>query len=822
MCYALAIMVSVLMVLPIQAMSWERVVADSQDESVRLAVNDLRRYLAQVTGRDARWMDVASWESSPSDAVIVGQAADNAVIASLKLDDECAKVHDDGYVIACRKVKGVDVVAITAPTSRGVVNAVYGLLFELGYRFYLGSESVPGVLPTRLHADTVVRSPRFKVRGVLPWYNFFNSPTTWDPVDHRAVVDQLIRSGANFIGFHTYDSEPFAPLIQNGQVALAERLLNTASPTWGTKPVRTEDFAAGTNELFDQPFFGAESTQREIDRVEAIHREQAILHDAFEYAHARGLQTCLGFEISQDPTDPAEREAFTARLKAMLKTYPMLDYVWLWQPETQGVQGFRPDYHLHILPGKPSVEGRLTELATQRRGAFKRVVDATAGEGALFKRDEAGKQARAMEGARLEQYALLAHDILKRESPHTRLVMAGWGGDERLLSAEYYEGLDKLLPKDVVFASLDHIFPRERVDRAYHDLPADRERWPIPWLELDGDQWQPQAAVYIYDKMMRDIASSGSQGVLGIHWRTRDIEENFGFVTQFAWNPVLSAHEFFQDLAAHAYDADIASSMADIHEQLDALGYRWVGGDGQIECGEFRWEPGTAAKATELERLLTRSQGLLPKARTGRDRLEWMIHRMEFALDYWDFETRGARARDLLKQAVTDPARAKELAMEAQKLLNPQILERALHHYAQRVTTRGEYGVLATINCKAVPGWRDLLDQCGKLSPTTAAVMGGWSPEPMIVVPRLYTSAAAGKDLEIRIISLGGARSQLRHAPLGEDRWDQMPMQGTKGWVQRAVVPAGAMNAPGVKIEVSLPNAGREVTKTFCLTVQSK
>ena len=74
------------------------------------------------------------------------------------------------------------------------------------------ADNAPGLSQLSLAFQDVggTDCPVLTIRGVLPWYNFFNSPTAWDPIDHRAFADQLIRMGANFVGFHTYDSEPFA------------------------------------------------------------------------------------------------------------------------------------------------------------------------------------------------------------------------------------------------------------------------------------------------------------------------------------------------------------------------------------------------------------------------------------------------------------------------------------------------------------------------------------------------------------------------------------------------------------------------------------
>ena len=74
--------------------------------------------------------------------------------------------------------------------------------------------ALPLVIPADL--DQVCR-PVFGIRGSLPWYNFLDSPTTWDLEDYKFFFQQMAKQRFNFVGFHTYDSEPFVPYEWHGQ-----------------------------------------------------------------------------------------------------------------------------------------------------------------------------------------------------------------------------------------------------------------------------------------------------------------------------------------------------------------------------------------------------------------------------------------------------------------------------------------------------------------------------------------------------------------------------------------------------------------------------
>ncbi len=773
------------------AAPWGAIATGTQVDMERLATADLARYLGQATDTAVKVAPRGAWEHTPVSAVL------------LERDES---IQDEAYRITAGQKVGVYTVTVAGGTPQGVVNGVYGLLRALGYRFYLGSESVPATLPEELPGSGPIEgSPVFSVRGVLPWYNFFDSPTAWDPIDHRAFVDQLIRSGANFLTFHTYDAEPFAAYDEKGKMKEGAPLLNTASPTWGTSGTRVDQFAFGTDKLYLDPYFGAASTVEGRGPDDAVRREKTILRDAFTYARKRGVHPALGFEITGDPTQPDVCERFIKRFNAVLDFYPMIEYVFLWQAETQGAQGYTEQ---HTPPSATAPESPLQFYGMERRIAFRRAVDRTEGARPFFQDNEAGKRARANEGARLEQFSWLALRALSRREQAPKLVISGWGGDDRLLSAEYYAGLDKILPKGVVFSSLDFISARPKVDSIYSALPADRKRWPIPWLECDGDQWHPQAAVHVYDKMMRDILQGQSQGVLGIHWRTRDVEENFGFVTAFAWNPDVTTETFYQDLALQGYGPSAGTAMADIHRELDALGYRWVGGGGQNECAPFSWGPGDPQKVEQLRALRDRAAAVTPETRLGRERLAWLIGAMDWTLAYYDAEGAAVKAGELIARAKNAPNadQAKQAATAARELLGSGLLAKAMRAYATRVTTRGEYGVLATVNTKAAADWRRLWNDAGRVlgEPESDPPAPAWTPAPAVCLPRLIASAPEGADLVLDPYVLGGGEVWAHYRGFGATEWSSIKCTLAKGWVKRVTLPGTAMRSPGILLRLSL------------------
>jgi len=137
-----------------------------------------------------------------------------------------------------------------------------------------------------------------------------------------------------------------------------------------------------------------------------------------------------------------------------------------------------------------------------------------------------------------------------------------------------------------------------------------------------------------------------------------------------------------------------------------------------------------------------------------------------------------------------------------------------LRAYAARVSTRGEYGVLATINTKAVAAWRDLRSECLKIlnRPDSAEPAVAWDPAPRIILPRFPGAATERRELEFQPLAFGGQRAWVHYRTVGRKEWVSRPMEPVKGWVQRAVIAADAVVQPGLELGFSFAqDPGKEM-----------
>lgn len=794
------------------------IIGDIKDVQFKNAITDLQRYLAQVTAKVAKVESIENWNKKKKSAIVlVTHDRCQEYFPDLTLNYNIAS---EGYQLFQLGKEENCCLVVSAKATNGLVNGVYGLLRELGFEFNLSSEAVPSVLPSHLSKQEITKSPLFAVRGVLPWYNFFNSPTTWDFIDHRSFIDQLVKSGANFITFHSYEHEPFVAVEENGEMVFGAGLCNTGKATWGTHPVPVNEFAYGINKLYSGTFYGASTTLQGYDSSTQIKKEKEVLRDALIYAKSRGLITSMGFAPLGDPTVPVDRERFIKEFTCNLEYYKNLDYIFIWQTETKGAQGHPLQYDTHILPDTRDPDSKIINYGEYRIPEFQRIVNRTEGIQPFFKNTAEGKIARATEGARLELFAKLAYRILSRYENAPKIVVAGWGGENYLLSEEYYEGLDKVLPKDVAFSSLESLKPKTYIDNAYFELPADRQRWPIPWLENDGDQWQPQPFLQTYEPMIQDLARSGSQGFLSIHWRTREVEDNFGYLVDYSWDTSINRKEFLRRKTLKY--GDLAKEVEVIITSLDSLGYRWVGGIGQNECADFTWQSGEESKYKKVVELRDRLDMLLPHATANRSSLLWTRDRMNWVISYYEAEKCAERAKALLKRAQESGSKQEKivLAKEALELLRSDVLAKAVRNYAQRITSRGEYGVLATINTKAVYDWRQMYSEAATLvGEDTKLMEQQWNPDLNIIFPRVISSVEVGKDLELEVIVLGGGMSTLYYRTLGSTKWKELPLTVKEGWIMIATIPAIDISMPGMEYKVVAKNGETSIEKSNVVTV---
>ncbi|MBC7330383.1 hypothetical protein H5T88_08510 [bacterium] len=691
----ISILITLLLAIPLFAKASQFAIVEGEKASPleKLASKELKRYLYLLSGENIPIIKEATSDRF-SQIFLLGTPQNNRLLSVYLHKNRLplSNLPQDGFILKTIKDGRKTICLLAGKSPVAVLYAVYTLLEDgYGVLFNLAGDFLPPKKPLTIPNLDKIYKPAFAIRGTLPWFNFFDSPTAWNIEDYKFYIDQLAKQKLNFLGFHSYDFEPFCAYPFEGKLIGGEPLASTAQPNWGTHPMKTSEFAFGTDAYFSDEFFGAEPSLNYKSREEGIKRAQELLKEALKYAKSKGIKVCLGFEVSGDPTNPIEQERLKVRIENLLKTYPFLDYVWIWEPEGMGLNGCEP----------PPIRSPLGAYYRRWEKHFSYLNDPR----------------RIAEATRMTLYSLLAHRFLKNIAPQVRLIVSGWGGDKWLHFSDFYPGMDEILPKDIIFSALDNINPTDDVASAYGKLSPQRERWPIPWFEFDGDQWFPQPWNLRYEKLMRDALKKGCQGILAIHWRTRGIEETCSFFSQFPWHPNLSFRGFYDRYASLLVGGNEGKELADILRNLQELGYRWIGGAGQAECGGFSWSAGEEEKVGKVKELSERLSNLKQRLKkmdreNEAERLDYYIKTAEWAILYH----KTARAMLALNTILGkmeesrikgDPSTAKLLAEEALSVLPISTFAQAMKIYGENIASRGELGVLATINAKAFWDFRE-------------------------------------------------------------------------------------------------------------------
>jgi hypothetical protein len=485
-----------------------------------LAAKEIRRYLYLRTDALVPIAPNARQLLPGGDLILVGHSGRPLVKRAVRNDAELAEsvasLKPEQYLlktISLGESGGRKALLVAGGDPVGTLYGAYRLAEHLGVRFYLHGDVVPDTKIALAVPELEDRGePLFKTRGIQPFHDFPEGPDWWNTDDYKAVIAQLPKLRMNFIGLHTYPQGGVGPeptvwiglkedVNPDGTVRFSSpsSYQNTLRGNWGYVARKTSDFSFGTAQLFERDDYGPEVMLGAMpwpatpeDRNTVFNRTGEMLRQAFAYAHALGVRTCVGTEtpliipdvvkeriksMGKDPADPAVvRELYEGMFQRIAKAYP-LDYYWFWTPESW-------------TWGNPKDEEIKATLAD-----FQAAIDAA-------------KNVKA---------------------PFT-LATCGWvlgPPNDRAL-------FDNSLPKDMPMTCINRQVGFSPVETGFARVKG-RPTWAIPWLEDDPALLIPQLWV---GRMRRDAADAlayGCSGLLGIHWRTRILGPNVSALAKAAW-----------------------------------------------------------------------------------------------------------------------------------------------------------------------------------------------------------------------------------------------------------------------------------------------
>jgi hypothetical protein len=558
----------------------------------------------------------------------------------------------------------------------------------------------------------------FKIRGVLPWHNFLCGPSAWNEADYRAYLDRMKELDLNFIGFHCYTggAERYAtyvePMIRIAyRNVLPEAGFDTGmTARWGYRPLAFKEFAFGTGGLFPggRDFFGADCAVDARSNEERYQKAQALMRRVLDMAHERNIRFAMGFEFGvyppefasivprgynipgtmlPDPTHPCSAEILRITIDDVLHAYPGVDYIWLWLHEHTG------------FIQKAGISGEFKKRYEALSPFF---ADSGNGE-AIFT------------GVWSLLYVQAARDVLSRVAPAVKLIVGGWGGGNQLPAV--LEGLDRALPKDVIFSCLNPDQGLKPQISILEDIAKNREVWTVPWLESDANLWHLQPRVALLRDHVTLAARQNLAGVVAIHWRTRETKLNLEAFAEFADDPYApaSVEDIYRKGCESRYGRKAGRILAPMEIQMDRE--QWMG---PLESPEYypytpQWGRMSPELSVRLNALLAKIRPLQDIATDSihLDNLRWLSSNLRFTSLLDEAGRRMEPAYRLKERWFTGvfskDERAGEILRASEEIKKVPIGE-LFAAFKGRTLSRGELGMLCSVNQRLWLQYRELME----------------------------------------------------------------------------------------------------------------
>lgn len=569
-----------------------------------------------------------------------------------------------------------------------------------------------------LSCASLLAQDKFNIRGVLPWHNFLSGPTSWNLEDYRNYLDECQKQDINFIGFHNYTGggERYATYVEPMVKIEYKNILPSASfdnsltARWGYLPMKVKDYAFNTGSVFSLPAgaeaFGSDASVTSATPREHYAKAQSLMCDVLKMAHERGIRMAMGFEFGVIPPEyfslnvagdcffwPGEAnmipnpknqlaiEIHHAALDDILESYPDIDYIWMWLNEHS---------FMGVNVPRALESASFAEAYKSGQGYFEEVTD----------------QATRFIGVWALEYMKLTSGYLQSKGSKAKVILGGWGGGNQL--SALLKGIDRALPKDVIFSCLNPDLGKTPQPEFLADIAVNRTVWAVPWLEGDHQLWHFQPRV----EMMRDhvklAAKQNLDGVIAIHWRTEEPRFNLKTFAHFAANKSddKTVEQLYEEYLTEEMGEKAAKALTPLLAKMDMQQMH-----SNVSSPEyFAFSPHWGLldeQNVKLREALILTAGQILKETEGaqRESLQRFIAMFRFELLLGEVD-KAMMPAFLLKK--NDRQTGKNSSFqdyeETYRVLMSAPIREMFDTYMERIHSRGELGVLSSLNQRV---WRE-------------------------------------------------------------------------------------------------------------------
>jgi len=555
-------------------------------------------------------------------------------------------------------------------------------------------------------------SHTFKIRGTHLWYNFLSGPSAWNFEDYKTYLEHIATLGLNFVGFHVYTGglgryvtyvEPFIRPVYRNITPHAE--LDTSSTArWGYRPLSTSEFPYGISKYFSRTVYGSEVALKAKSNSERYKKAQELLKKVLYYAHSLGIKVGLGFEFGihppeffsvapgdthfprttiPDPTHPAAVEILQIFIDDIIATYRELDYLGLWLHE-HTTYVHCPQFH---------------------REEFRKVYNRIAPYFAYTK-----QPSHIFHGVWSTVYVRRALQYIRSKSSRIRVVVCGWGNNKIL---PLLQGLHKVLPKDVILSCLSPNMGLEDPPKILSGLKG-RLVWAFMWLEGDRWLWHPQPRLRLISRQVSLARDYRLNGIVGVHWRTREAEPNLRAFASCCKRTNVDAEELAWDYTCSEYGNEASDYISRLLLQMESE--KWFENALSPEYSSYdpSWGVLSYRVVNKIENACKDIISAIKKCKESpyRENLQDLLNELKFTLLLNEVSRKMGKVTEFKHKVLILPkARiASKKYNEAREILKYIPIRELLTTYARKVKTRGEMGVLSSLNQKLYLHYRDLVE----------------------------------------------------------------------------------------------------------------
>lgn len=812
-----------------------------------LAAKEVQRYLYLLTDTLPGIVEDSEAQLATKTSIYVGTKNHPCIMEQAEVLQLANKIEDLGeqeYLIKTINSEKGSLVLIVGGDSQGTLYGAYDFLEEQGIWFDISGDIIPDEKRSSSFEELEkTGKPVFEKRGLQPFHDFPEGPDYWDYDTYQAVISQIAKMRMNFLGFHTYpegwvngQAEPSVwiglpeDVNEDGTVSYSypSTFANTARKhmppltgqlPWWYAPMATSDFVAGASMLFDRDAYGADYLNNKFpmpetseDMNEMFNNTGKMLNDAFSLAKELGIETAIGTEIpitipirvkermKEKGLDPESEEGLKELYKGIFKrieaTHP-LDYYWFWTSESWLWEGHADE-----------------------------------------QQDEAIRQ--------LE----IIREVWDEVQPDFKLATCGW----TLGPPKSPTSFQELLPEGSAMASINLFLGFTPVSPDFANVTA-VDTWAIPWLEDDPALCNPQLWAGRVRRDAADARHYGSEGLMGIFWRTRELSPQFGTLARAGWdhegwNPYLIDEElaakkpgesglprdlpiedFYLEWCKAMFGENVGKELAEIFTSLD-------GGSGEDRNSRIprptNWDlgPGGIHITVKTQDELDSAYAFIDEIASIRPQVSGPGNTERF--DFWlnSFKSAEDIARiGLLRHQLDQQIEKLDAQADKQTFAKETILpirSSISRAWEAMITTQIErtsaYDVIGTI-CNLEQHSRESKQFISEHDSLISTIINSelsadthlskeYKGSPRIIVPTIRSFAKPGEALTLKVIIMdkdAPTSAVLKHRELGAGKYQEIPLMHVARGVYSVELPA--INNAGLEyyFEVELANGAQEV-----------